>query len=89
MAPSIEMVQLERAALADAVAAGQLGPGADSDEALWLTSVMVSGVMGQTIANEPDLPWGAGRFSPLLPRLLGTLSAVYPPKPQRRRSVTA
>ncbi len=87
MAPSIEMVGLERRALADAVAAGQLGPGADSDEALWLTSIMVSGVMGQTLANEPSLPWGAGRFSPLLPKLIGTLTALYPPKPSRRRSV--
>jgi AcrR family transcriptional regulator len=84
MAPSIEMAQLERKALADAVAAGQLGPDADSDEALWLTSVMVSGVMGQTLANEPDLPWGEGRFSPLLPKLLETLTALYPPKPSRR-----
>jgi hypothetical protein len=80
MAPSLEMVELERGALADAVAAGQLGPGADSEEALWLTSVMVSGVMGQTLANEPSLPWGEGRFSSLLPTLLGTLSAIYPPK---------
>ena len=86
MAPSVEMVRLQRQALADAAAAGQLGPGADSDEALWLTSVLVSGVLGQAMANEPGLPWGEGRFSPLLPKLLGTLAALYPPKPARRRS---
>jgi AcrR family transcriptional regulator len=86
MAPSVEMVRLQRQALADAAAAGQLGPGADSDEALWITSVLVSGVVGQAMANEPRLPWGSGRFSPLLPRLLGTLAALYPPKPGRRRS---
>jgi hypothetical protein len=85
MAPSVEMVRLQRQALADAAAAGQLGPGADSDEALWLTSVLVSGVLGQAMANEPGLPWGEGRFSPLLPKLLGTLAALYPPKPARRR----
>lgn len=84
MAPSIDMVRLERDALADAVKAGQLGPGADSDEGIWLVSVMVSGVMGQTLANEPDVPWGEGRFSPLLPTLLGTLSSIYPPKSRRR-----
>jgi AcrR family transcriptional regulator len=84
MAPSVEMVRLQRQALADAAAAGQLGPGADSDEALWITSVLVSGVLGQAIANEPGLAWGEGRFSPLLPKLLGTLAALYPPKPPRR-----
>ncbi len=85
MEPSFEMVRLERQALADAAAAGQLGPGADSDEALWVTSVFVSGVIGQAMANEPGLPWGEGRFSPLLPKLLGTLADLYPPKAARRR----
>jgi AcrR family transcriptional regulator len=84
MAPSVEMVRLQRHALADAVAARQLGPGADSDEALYVTSVFVSGVIGQAMANEPGLSWGEGRFSPLLPKLLGVLVALYPPKPARR-----
>jgi AcrR family transcriptional regulator len=85
MAPSIEMVRLQRQALADAAAAGQLGPGADSDEALWLVSAIVSGVVGQAMANEPGTSWGKGRFSPLLPKLLSTLTALYPPGPSRRR----
>jgi AcrR family transcriptional regulator len=85
MAPSVEMVRLQRQALADAVAAKQLGPGADSDEALWLTSVLVSGVVGQAMANEPGVAWGKGRFTPLLPKLLGTLSLLYPPPVVTRR----
>ena len=85
MAPSIQMVGLQRQALADAVAAKQLGPGADSDEALWVTSVFVSGVIGQAMAHEPGLPWGEGRFSPLLPKLLGVLAGLYPPNPARPR----
>ena len=84
-APSFEMVRLQRQALADAAAAGQLGPGADSDEALWATSVFVSGVIGQALANEPGVAWGDGRFSPLLPKLLGTLAALYPPQPNPRQ----
>src|SRR6202163_4274225 len=52
-APSVEMVALERAALADAVAAGQLGPGADSDEAVYLVSTLIAGVLSQAMANEP------------------------------------
>ena len=86
MAPSVEMVRLQRQALADAAAAGQLGAGADSDEALYVVSVFVSGVLGQAMANEPDVRWGKGRFTPLLPKLLDTLAALYPPKPARRRT---
>lgn len=81
MTPSAEMVHLQRRALADAVAAGQLGPGADSDEALYLVSIIVSGVIGQALANEPHLGWGEGRFTPLLPKLLDVLVALYPPRP--------
>jgi len=79
MAPSVEMVGLQRRALADAVAAGQLGPGADSDEALFVLSVIISGILGQAIANEPGLAWGEGRFTPLLPKMVRTLVALYPP----------
>jgi len=79
MAPSVEMIQLQRDALAEAVAAGQLGLGADSDEAVYILSVFVSGVIGQAIANEPHLPWGTGRYTPLLPRLIDQLADIYPP----------
>ena len=61
------------------------GPGADSDEAVFVASIFVSGLIGQSIANEPGLPWGEGRFSPLFPKLLGTLVSLYPPKAERRR----
>jgi AcrR family transcriptional regulator len=85
MAPSSEMVRLQRQALADAVAAGQLGPGADSEEAVFLVSILISGVIGQTIANEPNLPWGQGRFTPLFPKLFQALPALYPPAVAKRR----
>src|SRR4029077_4294484 len=80
-APSVEMVALERAALADAVAAGQLGPDADSDEAVYLVSTLITGVLSQAIANEPDLAWGQGRFTPLFPKLMRLLAAAYPVVP--------
>jgi AcrR family transcriptional regulator len=85
MAPSIEMVGIQRRALADAVAADQLGPGAASEQAVYVLSVLISGLIGQSLANEPDLPWGAGRFSPLLPKLINVLPALYPPTPIRQR----
>ncbi|MDN5748369.1 MAG: hypothetical protein L0H64_07670 [Pseudonocardia sp.] len=56
MAPSVEMVRLQRQAPAAAAAAGELGPGAGSDEALWLASVLISGVIGQAMAL-PNSPW--------------------------------
>ena len=87
LAPSVEMVALERAAMADAVAAGQLGPEADSDEAVYLVSTLITGVLSQAMANEPDLAWGRGRFTSQFPKLMKLLAAAYPPGtrvPKRR-----
>jgi len=78
-APSVEMVRIQREALADAVAAGQLGPAADSDQAVFLVSILITGTLTQAMANEPDLAWGEGRFTPLFPQLMGRLVDVYPP----------
>jgi AcrR family transcriptional regulator len=77
-APSIEMVSLQRTAMADAVAAGQLGPEADSEEAVSLVSTLIVGVLSQAMANEPDLEWGQGRFTPTFPKLMKLLVAAYP-----------
>ncbi len=77
-APSIEMVALQRGALADAVAAGQLGSEANSEEAIYLVSTMIVGVLSQAFANEPGLQWGEGRFTPLFPKLMGLLPAAFP-----------
>ena len=83
-APSIEMVNLQKAAIADAVAAGQLGP-AEVDQVVHLVSVFIVGVLSQAIANEPDLEWGHGRFTPLFPQLVALLPALYPPPPRQNR----
>jgi len=77
-APSIEMVALQRGALADAVTAGQLGPEANSEAAIYLVSTMIVGVLSQAFANEPGLQWGEGRFTPLFPKLMGLLPAAFP-----------
>ena len=86
MEPSREMVALQRAVLADAVRAGELGPDADSDDALYLVSTLISGVLTQAFANEPGLSWGEGRFTPVFPKLMELLPALYPPRPVRRRT---
>jgi AcrR family transcriptional regulator len=76
--PSVEMVALQRAAFTDAIAAGELGPEADSDEAVFLVSTLITGVLSQAMANEPDLVWGQGRFTPLFPKLMKLIVAAYP-----------
>jgi AcrR family transcriptional regulator len=85
MAPSVEMVAMQRRALADAVRARELGPDADSDEAVYLVSTLIAGVLSQAFANEPDAPWGEGRFTPLFPKLMRLLVVIYPPRPNRPR----
>ncbi len=78
-AVSQEMVELQRGALADAVAKGQLGPAADEEDAIYLVSTIIVGVLSQAFANEPDLPWGEGRFTPMFATLMRLLPAAFPP----------
>jgi AcrR family transcriptional regulator len=78
-APSVEMVAIQRAQLANAVARGEIGPEGDSDEAMYLISTLIAGVGSQAMANEPELEWGEGRFSPLFPTLMKLFVAAYPP----------
>jgi AcrR family transcriptional regulator len=77
-APSVEMIELQRGALADAVVAGQLGPTANDEDAIYVVSTLIVGVLSQAIANEPDLPWGEGRFTPTFARLMRLLPAAFP-----------
>jgi AcrR family transcriptional regulator len=82
-APSIEMVAVQRAALREAVKLSQLGPGAAKEEGVYAVSIITAGALTQAMANEPDVPWGKGRFSPLFPKLMTLLPALYPPRPER------
>jgi AcrR family transcriptional regulator len=77
-AVSAEMVELQRDVLAEAVVRGELGPGANEEGAIYLVSTLIAGVLGQAIANEPDVPWGEGRFTPWFPTLMRLLPAAFP-----------
>lgn len=59
--------------MADAVRAGQLGPEADANEAVYLVSTLITGVLSQAIANAPDLERRQGRlrrvYTAVRPRL--------------------
>src|SRR5207244_12938383 len=83
-APSQEIVGLQQQAIRDAVAAGQLGPDALED-AGFMVSILIKGVLTQAMANEPHLEWGKGRFTRILPRLMKLLPAAYPPRPTDNR----
>ena len=83
-APSEEIASLQQQAIADAVAAGQLGPEALNDAGL-MVSILIKGVLTQAMANEPHLEWGEGRFTPTFPKLMKLLPAAYPPRPTRSR----
>jgi AcrR family transcriptional regulator len=91
LTPSVEMVSLQRRAMADAVVAGQVGPEADSEEAVYLVSTLIVGVLSQAMANEPGLEWGKGRFTPTFPKLMKLFAAAYPVPgaASKRRSRTA
>jgi AcrR family transcriptional regulator len=65
--PSVELVALVRAALRDAVAAGELRAEADSDAGVALLSIVVTGTLSQQLANEPGAGYEGGRFTSLLP----------------------
>jgi AcrR family transcriptional regulator len=83
-AAAMEMVDLQRGALADAVAKGELGPAANEEGAIYLVATLIAGVLSQAIANEPDLPWGEGRFTPMFPKLMRLLPAAFPHDRERR-----
>jgi hypothetical protein len=72
------MVEIQRGALAEAVAKGQLGPAANEEGAIYLVSTLIVGVLSQAFANEPDLPWGDGRFTPTFATLMRLLPAAFP-----------
>jgi AcrR family transcriptional regulator len=85
-APSVEMVAMQHQAMNDAVDAGELGEGARDLEAVCLVSTFLIGMLSQAIANEPDLPWGHGRFTSLFPKLMSLLVAAYPPEKAKART---
>lgn len=84
--PSVEMVEVVRTTLRDAVALGELDPAADSDEGVALVSIVVSGALTQQLANEPDAGYEAGRFSSLLPVAFAMFVHYFAPEARKQSS---
>jgi AcrR family transcriptional regulator len=64
-AASVDDMARAREDLATAVRAGQLRDEADSEEALRLYTVLLSGLISQQLANEPDAQFATGAFATL------------------------
>ncbi len=68
-----------RAEFAEAVRLGQLSAAADSDDAVRLFTVVMSGLVSQQLANQPGVPFDEGDFSRLTPAALDLFFAAYRP----------
>ena len=68
-----------RAEFSEAVARGQLAPGADGDDAIRLYTVVMSGVISQQLANEPGASFDDGVFSRLTDRAIDMFLSAYSP----------
>jgi AcrR family transcriptional regulator len=78
-APSREDMAVVRGAFAAAVRLGQLAPAADSDEAVLLYTVVLSGLISQQLANEPGVPFARGRYSRLTDAAIDRFLSTYLP----------
>jgi AcrR family transcriptional regulator len=78
-ARSVEDMLLARGTFAEAVRLGQLSPAADSDDALRLYTVVLSGLITQQLANEPGVPFAEGVFSRLTETAIDQFLSAYTP----------
>ena len=81
--PAVRQLEFLHAAVRAAVDAGQLAPGAASEEGVALCTVLASGVISQQLADEPAAPAGQGRFTRLAPTALDMFFRYYAPGEDR------
>jgi AcrR family transcriptional regulator len=79
-APALAQLDDLRSRLRAAVEARRLAPEAADDEGVALYTSLVSGVVSQQLANEPDTSYEQGRFIRLVPTVLDMFIAWYTPK---------
>lgn len=78
-APSLRQYDLVRAAVAAAVAAGELHPAAAGERGVALLVAITAGVASQQAANDPAAGDGEERFTPLLGPALGMYAEYFRP----------
>lgn len=79
-AASVGQTRDLRANLAEAVRAGQLHPSADSDEAVRVLTVLISGLITQQMANQPGADVETGLFTALTDDMVDMFLAHYDPR---------
>lgn len=81
---SLQQVSEMRGLLLEAVAAGQLHPDAATEAGIALHTSVMSGLLSQQLANEPDASFETGRFTALLPEALDMLFTRFAPEAPER-----
>ena len=80
-APSREDTDRVRAEFAEAVRRGELSPAADSEDAVRLYTVVLSGLISQQLANQPGAAFDDGAFSRLTDRAIDLFLSAYAAPP--------
>jgi len=88
-AASVEEMRQARAEFAEAVRRGELSPGADSDAALRLYTVVISGIVSQQLANQPGADYADGLFTTLMDEAVEMFFAHYRPTTNPRGGADA
>lgn len=79
LAPSVQDMQQLRFEFREAVRRGEVDPRADSDEAVQMLTVVMSGLFTQQLANQPGAAYEQGRFTRLTDQALDMFFAHYQP----------
>ncbi len=79
LALSVQGMQDARNEIANAVRRGELHEHADTDDGLRLLTVVISGLITQQMANQPDVPFDEGVFTRLTDEALEMFFAHYSP----------
>jgi AcrR family transcriptional regulator len=78
-APTVADRSEVRAEFAEAVRLGQLAPTADTDDAVRLYTVLLSGLISQQLANEPRVPFAEGVYSRLTDAAIDLFLSAHRP----------
>ena len=82
--PSLRDMAEIRAEFAEAVRLGQLAPSADTDDAVALFTVVLSGLISQQLANQPGAGYADGVFSRLTDTAIDLFLSAHRPEGARR-----
>jgi hypothetical protein len=83
MAETRQLLASADEAISQGLEQGSLAPGIPAPQARDLFLALMHGLAALHLANEPELPIGAGRFGSLLPAALALFRAAWEPEASR------